>query len=67
MIINDHGCAEIAPKCARCRRPLIWRKGRLFQPAENSTTDAGASSRPSFIDFRGGWYCPECDETDAVK
>jgi len=62
MISNDHGCAEIAPKCARCRHPLVWRKGRLFHTAEQTVSDAGTASRPSFIDFRGGWVCPECEE-----
>ena len=61
MIDSDHGCAEIAPKCERCRHPLVWRKGRLFQPVERSVPDALASQGPTFADFRGGWYCPECD------
>jgi hypothetical protein len=61
MIRNDHGCAEIAPKCARCRHPLVWRKGRLFQPVERTLPDNPAGTGPSFSDFRGGWVCPECE------
>jgi rubredoxin len=61
MISNDHGCAEIAPKGARCRHPLVWRKGRLFQPVEPNGLDNGAG--PSFSDFRGGWVCPECEDS----
>ena len=62
MISHDHGCAEIAPKCARCRHPLVWRKGRLFQPVERTVPD-DANSRPLFNDFRGGWVCPECEDS----
>jgi len=63
MISNDHGCAEIAPKCARCRHPLVWRKGRLFKPVERAVSDTAAASGPSFTDFRGGWVCPECEDS----
>jgi len=61
MISTDNGCAEIAPKCARCRHPLAWRKGRLFHAIEPTHTDAVTESRPYFNDFRGGWICPNCD------
>ena len=61
MISTDNGCAEIAPKCARCRHPLVWRKGRLFQAIEPTPTDSVTESRPYFNDFRGGWICPDCD------
>ena len=61
MISNENGCAEIAPKCARCRHPLVWRKGRLFQPVERTPPETATRARPLFTDFRGGWICPDCD------
>ncbi len=57
----DHGCAEIAPKCARCRHPLVWRKGRLFHPTVHASSPTVTGARPYFMDFRGGWLCPDCD------
>ncbi len=62
MISNDYGCAEIAPKCVRCGHSLVWRKGRLFHQAESACSTSVTGGRPHFIDFRGGWICPECDE-----
>jgi hypothetical protein len=62
MINNDYGCAEIAPKCVQCGHSLVWRKGRLFHQPESACSTAATGGRPHFIDFRGGWLCPECDE-----